>query len=81
MGELVDKAVTMARSIAVPLIADADSGYGNALTDISGVCDCEARGVAALHIEDPVAPKRCGRLDGKEVVLREAFVSKIRAAG
>jgi 2-methylisocitrate lyase-like PEP mutase family enzyme len=81
MGELVDKAVTMARSIAVPLIADADSGYGNALTDISGVCDCEARGVAALHIEGPVAPKRCGHLDGKEVVLREAFVSKIRAAG
>ncbi|MFT3815531.1 MAG: isocitrate lyase/PEP mutase family protein [Acidovorax sp.] len=80
MGEMVGNAATMARSISVPLIADADTGYGNELNVTRTVREYEARGVAAIHIEDQVSPKRCGHLDGKEVVSREDFLSKIRAA-
>lgn len=80
MGEMVANAGRMARSVRVPLIADADTGYGNELNVTRTVREYEMRGVAAIHIEDQVAPKRCGHLDGKEVVSREEFVSKIRAA-
>lgn len=80
MGEMVDNAATMARSISVPLIADADTGYGNELNVTRTVREYESRGVAAIHVEDQVSPKRCGHLDGKEVIAREEFVSKIRAA-
>ena len=80
MSEMVENAARMARSIAIPLIADADTGYGNELNVTRTVREYEARGVAAIHIEDQVAPKRCGHLDGKEVVSRAEFVSKIRAA-
>ena len=80
MSEMVDNAALMARAISVPLIADADTGYGNELNVTRTVREYEARGVAAIHIEDQVAPKRCGHLDGKLVISREEFVSKIRAA-
>jgi len=80
MGEMVGNAAVMARSVAIPLIADADTGYGNELNVTRTVREYESRGVAAIHIEDQVAPKRCGHLDGKEVVSRAEFVSKIRAA-
>jgi 2-methylisocitrate lyase-like PEP mutase family enzyme len=80
MGEMVDNAAAMARSVGIPLIADADTGFGNELNVTRTVREYEARGVAALHIEDQVSPKRCGHLDGKEVVTRQEFVSKIRAA-
>ena len=80
MGEMVGNAAVMARSVAIPLIADADTGYGNELNVTRTVREYEARGVAGIHIEDQVAPKRCGHLDGKEVVSRAEFMSKIRAA-
>ncbi|WP_432261859.1 isocitrate lyase/PEP mutase family protein [Cupriavidus sp. TMH.W2] len=80
MTEMVDNAAIMARAIAIPLIADADTGYGDELNVTRTVREYESRGVAAIHIEDQVAPKRCGHLDGKEVISREAFVSRIRAA-
>ena len=80
MSEMVDNAAVMARSCSIPLIADADTGYGNELNVTRTVREYEARGVAAIHIEDQVSPKRCGHLDGKVVVSREEFVSKIRAA-
>lgn len=80
MGEMVGNAAVMARSIGIPLIADADTGYGNELNVTRTVHEYEARGVAAIHIEDQVSPKRCGHLDGKQVVPRQEFVSKIRAA-
>lgn len=80
MGEMVANAAAMARAISVPLIADADTGYGNELNVTRTVREYESRGVAAIHIEDQVSPKRCGHLDGKEVVSRAEFVSKIRAA-
>lgn len=80
MSEMVDNAAVMARSATIPLIADADTGYGNELNVTRTVREYDARGVAAIHIEDQVSPKRCGHLDGKEVVSREEFSSKIRAA-
>lgn len=80
MSEMVENAAVMARSVSIPLIADADTGYGNQLNVTRTVREYEARGVAAIHIEDQVAPKRCGHLDGKEVVSRAEFVSKIHAA-
>ena len=80
LSEMVDSAAIIARSISVPLLSDADTGYGNELNVTRAVREFEGRGVAAIHIEDQVAPKRCGHLDGKEVVSRAEFVSKIRAA-
>ncbi|MDQ2733419.1 MAG: isocitrate lyase/PEP mutase family protein [Pseudomonadota bacterium] len=80
MTEMADNAALIARSVTVPVIADADTGYGNELNVTRTVREFEARGIASIHIEDQVAPKRCGHLDDKEVVSREEFVSKIRAA-
>lgn len=80
MTEMVENAAVMARSIGIPLIADADTGYGNELNVTRTVREYEDRGVAAVHIEDQVSPKRCGHLDGKEVISAGEFTSKIRAA-
>jgi 2-methylisocitrate lyase-like PEP mutase family enzyme len=66
--------------VPIPVVSDADTGYGNELNVTRTVREFEARGVAAIHIEDQVSPKRCGHLDNKEVVSRDEFVSKIRAA-
>ncbi|WP_046114314.1 isocitrate lyase/PEP mutase family protein [Aquincola tertiaricarbonis] len=78
--EMVDNAAVMAGAVGIPLVADADTGYGNELNITRTVREYEARGVAAIHLEDQVSPKRCGHLDGKEVVARADFVSRIRAA-
>lgn len=80
LTEMVDSAAIIARSVAVPLISDADTGYGNELNVTRTVREFERSGAAAIHIEDQVSPKRCGHLDGKEVISRAEFVSKIRAA-
>jgi 2-methylisocitrate lyase-like PEP mutase family enzyme len=73
-------AARMARAVDIPLIADADTGYGNELNVIRTIQDYERAGVAGLHIEDQVAPKRCGHLDDKELVPTEDWLAKIRAA-
>jgi len=80
MTEMVANAATLARSVNIPVIADADTGYGNELNVTRTIREYEARNVAGIHIEDQVAPKRCGHLDGKEIVSAEEFVAKIRAA-
>jgi 2-methylisocitrate lyase-like PEP mutase family enzyme len=80
MSEMVERAGVIARSVPIPVVSDADTGYGNELNVTRTVREFEARGVAAIHIEDQVSPKRCGHLDNKEVVSRDEFVSKIRAA-
>lgn len=80
MTEMVATASRMASAISVPLIADADTGYGNELNVARTVEAYERAGVAAIHLEDQVSPKRCGHLKGKEVVSREEFLIKIRAA-
>ena len=80
LGEMADHARNLAAILDVPLIADADTGYGNALLVRRTVQMYEAAGVAALHIEDQVTPKRCGHLSGHQIVSRSEFVGKIRAA-
>lgn len=79
-SEMIANAARMARAIDVPLIADADTGYGNELNVIRAIQDYERAGVAGVHIEDQVSPKRCGHLDDKEIVPREDWLAKIRAA-
>ncbi len=80
MSEMVDNAAVIARSVSIPLISDADTGYGNELNVTRTVREFEGRGVSAIHIEDQDFPKRCGHVDGKIIIPREAFISKIRAA-
>ncbi|NBP35984.1 MAG: carboxyvinyl-carboxyphosphonate phosphorylmutase [Betaproteobacteria bacterium] len=80
MSEMVANATRIAKSVSIPLISDADTGYGNELNVYRTVQEFERAGVAGIHIEDQVFPKRCGHLDSKEVVSREDFVAKIRAA-
>lgn len=80
LGEMAFNAGRMTRATRLPVIADADTGYGNELNVIRTVREYEQRGVAGFHIEDQVSPKRCGHLEGKEVIPQAEFVSKIRAA-
>lgn len=80
MSEMVDNAAVIARSVSVPVLADADTGYGNELNVTRTVGEFESRGVAGIHLEDQVSPKRCGHLDGKDVIERDQFLSLIRAA-
>ncbi len=80
MDEMAARVGLIAGAVGVPVIADADTGYGNELNVTRTVREYEAGGVAALHIEDQVSPKRCGHLAGKEVVARDEFIAKIRAA-
>lgn len=78
--EMVANAARMVRAVDVPVVADADTGYGNELNVVRTVQDYERAGVAGIHIEDQVSPKRCGHLDDKELVSREDWLAKIRAA-
>jgi 2-methylisocitrate lyase-like PEP mutase family enzyme len=80
MSEMAESASVIARSVSVPILADADTGYGNELNVTRTVQEFEARGVAGIHLEDQVSPKRCGHLDGKEVVNRAHFTSLVTAA-
>ncbi len=80
MTEMVDNAARIAAAVEVPVIADADTGYGNELNTVRTVREYEARGVAGIHIEDQGFPKKCGHLDDKEIVPREEWLAKIRAA-
>jgi 2-methylisocitrate lyase-like PEP mutase family enzyme len=80
LAEMADHARNLAAAVSIPLVADADTGYGNALGVRRTVQAYEAAGVAALHIEDQVAPKRCGHLSGHQIVPLGEFTGKIRAA-
>jgi 2-methylisocitrate lyase-like PEP mutase family enzyme len=80
MSEMVENAAVIARTVELPVIADADTGYGNELNVTRTVREYEARGVAGIHIEDQASPKRCGHLDGKEIIPQAEFISKIKAA-
>jgi carboxyvinyl-carboxyphosphonate phosphorylmutase len=78
--EMVDQARRIVQAVDVPVIADADTGYGNALNVIRTVQEYEQAGVAAIHLEDQLAPKRCGHMEGKQVIAAEEMVEKIQAA-
>jgi carboxyvinyl-carboxyphosphonate phosphorylmutase len=80
MSQMVDNARRIAQAVDVPVIADADTGYGNALNVIRTVQDYELAGVSAIHIEDQVMPKKCGHMDNKQVISTSEMAEKIRAA-
>ena len=80
MSEMVENAARIAAACDLPVIADADTGYGNALNVIRSVQEYERAGVAAIHIEDQVAPKKCGHMEGKQVIPLSEMEAKIRAA-
>jgi 2-methylisocitrate lyase-like PEP mutase family enzyme len=80
MSEMAENAGRIVASAGVPVIADADTGYGNEINVIRTVREYERRGVAGLHIEDQGFPKKCGHLDRKEVLALEEYLAKIRAA-
>jgi carboxyvinyl-carboxyphosphonate phosphorylmutase len=79
-AEMVDNATRIAAAVDVPVIADADTGYGNAINVVRTVRAYEQAGVAGLHLEDQVMPKKCGHLSGKAVIEADEMVGKIRAA-
>ena len=78
--EMAANAGNIARAVGIPVIADADTGYGNAINVMRTVRDFENAGVAAIHIEDQISPKRCGHVAGKQVIPLEEAAGKIRAA-
>jgi 2-methylisocitrate lyase-like PEP mutase family enzyme len=80
MTEMADNAARIVRASGLPVIADADTGYGNELNAYRTVQEYERRGVAGMHIEDQVFPKKCGHLDDKEIIPRADYIAKIRAA-
>lgn len=79
-SEMVDQARRIVGAVSVPVIADADTGYGNAVNVIRTVRDYEQAGVAGIHLEDQAMPKRCGHLSGKVLVPEAEMVAKVRAA-
>ncbi|MCK9520858.1 MAG: isocitrate lyase/PEP mutase family protein, partial [Dehalococcoidia bacterium] len=80
LGEMAANAARIAGGVNVPVIADADTGYGNEENVARTVRVYERAGVAALHIEDQEWPKRCGFLEGKRVIPVAEMVAKVRAA-
>lgn len=80
MSENIERAAQVTSVVSIPVIADADTGYGNAVNLVRTVREFERAGVAAIHIEDQVTPKRCGHLDGKEVVPLAEIEQKLKAA-
>jgi carboxyvinyl-carboxyphosphonate phosphorylmutase len=81
MSEMVARASALAAVVGDrPLIADADTGYGNPINVQRTVREYERAGVAAIHIEDQVWPKKCGHMEGKQVIPQDEMVQKVRAA-
>src|SRR6202040_161746 len=80
MSEMAENAGRIAAAVRVPVIADADTGYGNELNVTRTVREYEKRGLAGLHIEDQGFPKKCGHLDDKVVIALDDYLAKIRAA-
>jgi carboxyvinyl-carboxyphosphonate phosphorylmutase len=80
MSQMVDNARRIAQAVNVPVIADADTGYGNPLNVIRTVQEYELAGVSAIHIEDQVMPKKCGHMENKQVIPAAEMSEKIHAA-
>lgn len=78
--EMVGNARRIVQAVDVPVVSDADTGYGNQLNVIRAVRDFEGAGVAAIHVEDQVMPKKCGHMSGKAVVPADEMAGKLRAA-
>ena len=80
VGEVLERLAQITEAVSIPVIADADTGYGNALNVRRSVRAFERAGVAALHLEDQESPKRCGHYEGKRLVPTGEMVGKLRAA-
>lgn len=80
LSEMVTSAKNIVASVNIPVIADADNGYGGSLNVVRTTQEYEQVGVAAIQFEDQVTPKRCGHMEGKEVIPMEEMVAKIKAA-
>jgi 2,3-dimethylmalate lyase len=80
LPEMVDNARRIVDAIDIPVIADADTGYGNSINVIRTVREYEAAGVSAIHLEDQVMPKKCGHMEGKQVVPAAEMAAKVAAA-
>jgi len=80
MSEMVDNARRIASAVDLPVLADADTGYGNAINVIRTVQEYERAGVAGVHVEDQVLPKKCGHMENKQVIDAGEMVGKVRAA-
>lgn len=80
LTEMAARASRLADAVNIPLIADADTGYGNAVNVTRTVREYEKAGVACLQLEDQVAPKKCGHMTGREVIPTDEMVGKIKAA-
>src|SRR5882724_5153114 len=80
LSEMAANAGRIAAAVELPVVADADTGYGNELNVFRTVREFERSGVAGIHIEDQEFPKKCGHLEGKQIIPREDYLAKIRAA-
>jgi 2-methylisocitrate lyase-like PEP mutase family enzyme len=80
MSEMVANAGRIVAAVELPVIADADTGYGNELNVFRTVGEFERSGVAGIHIEDQEFPKKCGHLEGKQIIPQEDWLAKLRAA-
>jgi len=80
MSEMVAQAKNIVSTVDIPLIADGDNGYGGTLNVIRTVQEYEQVGVAAIQLEDQVFPKRCGHMEGKQLISKDEMISKIKAA-
>lgn len=80
LSEMVDNARRITAAVDVPVLADADTGYGNPINVIRTVQEYERAGVGGIHIEDQVLPKKCGHMENKQVVSSDQMVAKIAAA-
>lgn len=78
--EMIDHAKRITSAVGIPVFADADTGYGNALNMWRTVKEYEKADVAAIHIEDQIFPKKCGNMPGRHVISTEEMVSKVKAA-
>jgi 2-methylisocitrate lyase-like PEP mutase family enzyme len=80
MTEMVENAKRISDAVTIPVIADADTGYGNHLNVVRTVEEYEKAGVAGIHIEDQVSPKKCGHMEKHKLISMEEMVVKVRAA-
>lgn len=80
LTEMARRASNIVEAVNIPVIADADTGYGNAVNVMRTVREYEKAGVACIQLEDQVAPKKCGHMLGREIISAEEMVGKIKAA-
>lgn len=80
MTEMVMQAKNIVNATNIPVISDADTGYGNAINVMRTIREFEKAGVAAVHIEDQITPKKCGHWEGKQIISTKEMVNKIKAA-